>query len=331
MSASAQVLALSGGVGGAKLSLGLQRVLEPGGLTVLVNTGDDFWHMGLRICPDLDTTLYTLAGVADTTQGWGRAEESFGVLQEITRLGFESWFRLGDRDLAIHLERTRRLQQGESLTDITAALATTFGVSTQILPMCDESVSTRLLTPDGWLGFQDYFVRQRCEPTVTQLEFLGASAAQVSTALEHCLRATELRVIVLCPSNPWLSIDPILAVPGLRARLRAAGVPIVAVSPLVGGRAVKGPTAKLMRELGQAVEHAAIAAHYADFIDGLLIDHGDISELTAAGLAGLPPQRVRAVPTLMRTLDDRESLARAVLAFADDLRDDAAMRCEGGI
>jgi LPPG:FO 2-phospho-L-lactate transferase len=163
------------------------------------------------------------------------------------------------------------------------------------------------------------------------LEFLGASAAQVSTALEHCLRATELRAIVVCPSNPWLSIDPILAVPGLRARLRAAGVPIVAVSPLVGGRAVKGPTAKLMRELGQAVEHAAIAAHYADFIDGLLIDRGDISELTAAGLAGLPPQRVRAVPTLMRTLDDRESLARAVLAFADDLRDDAAMRCEGGI
>ena len=330
-SSPGSVLALSGGVGGAKLSLGLERVLGGEQLTVLINTGDDFWHLGLRICPDIDTTLYTLAGVSHAEQGWGRAEESFGVLAELTRLGFEDWFRFGDRDLALHLERTRRLQQGESLTAVTLALARALGVRARLWPMCDAPVATRVQTAQGWLAFQDYFVRERCLPAVTALEYAGVEAATVPAALGEWLSSGELRAIVVCPSNPWLSIDPVLAVPGMRAELRAAGVPIVAVSPLIGGRAVKGPTAKLMAELGHPVGQWAIAAHYADFIDGLIIDEGDAGEWAALETSLRPSMRVKFAPTLMRTLADRERLAQQVLAFADELREDAGVRCKGGL
>lgn len=318
---SLRVLALSGGVGGAKLSLGLQSVLGGESLTVVVNTGDDFWHLGLRICPDLDTTLYTLGGVAEPAQGWGRAQETFSVLAELEHRGFDSWFRLGDRDLALHLERTRRWREGESLTSITAALARAYGVTCRIWPMSDTPIATRVSTDQGLLDFQEYFVRRRCVPRVAQLDFVGAESAQLSPELLSELHEAPPELIVICPSNPWLSVDPILAVPGMRAQLRALGVPIVAVSPLVDGRAVKGPTDKLMRELGLTVNHAAIATHYAGFIDGLIVDRED-SMISGA---------VRVAPTLMRDAADREALAREVLAFGAQLREDARLRCEGGL
>ncbi|MFO0512575.1 MAG: 2-phospho-L-lactate transferase [Gammaproteobacteria bacterium] len=313
MKPAPSVLALSGGVGGAKLALGLQRVLPPGELAVLVNTGDDFTHLGLRICPDLDTVLYTLAGVVHPKQGWGRDAETFGFMDELRRQGGPDWFLLGDRDLVLHVERTRRLAAGERLTQITAALAQRFGVPTLLLPMADSEVATLLDTDAGPLEFQHYFVRLRCEPRVRSLAFAGAAQARPPEELATVLRSSALRAIVITPSNPFLSIDPLLAVPGLRAALRAARVPVVAVSPLIGGRAVKGPTAKIMGELGLAADTASIARHYAGLIDGLVVDGSDAAEAHALGL----PFAVTG--TLMRDDDDRERVAHIALQLADRL------------
>jgi len=318
-----RVLAVSGGVGGAKLALGLARALNPAELAVLVNTGDDFTHLGLRICPDLDTVLYTLAGVVNTTQGWGRANESFGFMDELRRQGGPDWFLLGDRDLVLHVERTRRLAAGETLTQIMADLATRFGVATRLLPMTDAPVATLLDTSAGQLEFQHYFVRLRTIPAVQRLHYAGAAQARPSDDLLTLLRSRSLEAIILCPSNPYLSIDPILAVPGIRAALRAADVPIVAVSPLVGGRAVKGPTAKIMQELGIETSALAIARHYAGLIDGLLVDEADASaelkgpmsdEFSKLGIV------VGTARTLMRTLEDRQRLAESALDFARRLQ-----------
>lgn len=323
MKPGVRVLAVSGGVGGAKLALGLARALPPAELAVLVNTGDDFTHLGLRICPDLDTVLYTLAGVVNTTQGWGRADESFGFMDELRRQGGPDWFLLGDRDLVLHVERTRRLAAGETLTQIMADLANRFGVATRLVPMTDAPVATLLDTSAGQLEFQHYFVRLRTLPEVQRLHYAGAAQARPSEDLLTLLRSRALEAIILCPSNPYLSIDPILAVPGIRAALRAAAVPIVAVSPLVGGRAVKGPTAKIMQELGIETSSLAIARHYAGLIDGLLVDESD----TSAALAGSVAEEfsklgivVGTARTLMRTLDDRQRLAEAALDFARRLR-----------
>lgn len=313
MKPAPSVLALSGGVGGAKLALGLQRVLPPGELAVLVNTGDDFTHLGLRICPDLDTVLYTLAGVVHPKQGWGRDAETFGFMDELRRQGGPDWFLLGDRDLVLHVERTRRLAAGERLTQITAAFAQRFGVPTLLLPMADSEVATLLDTDAGPLEFQHYFVRLRCEPRVHSLAFAGAAQARPPEELATVLRSSALRAIVITPSNPFLSIDPLLAVPGLRAALRAARVPVVAVSPLIGGRAVKGPTAKIMGELGLAADTASIARHYAGLIDGLVVDGSDAAEAHALGL----PFAVTG--TLMRNDDDRERVAHTALQLADRL------------
>jgi len=318
-----RVLAVSGGAGGAKLALGLARALNPAELAVLVNTGDDFTHLGLRICPDLDTVLYTLAGVVNTTQGWGRANESFGFMDELRRQGGPDWFLLGDRDLVLHVERTRRLAAGETLTQIMADLATRFGVATRLLPMTDAPVATLLDTSAGQLEFQHYFVRLRTIPAVQRLHYAGAAQARPSDDLLTLLRSRSLEAIILCPSNPYLSIDPILAVPGIRAALRAADVPIVAVSPLVGGRAVKGPTAKIMQELGIETSALAIARHYAGLIDGLLVDEADASaelkgpmsdEFSKLGIV------VGTARTLMRTLEDRQRLAESALDFARRLQ-----------
>ncbi len=313
MTPAPSVLALSGGVGGAKLALGLQRVLPPGELAVLVNTGDDLTHLGLRICPDLDTVLYTLAGVVHPKQGWGRDAETFGFMDELRRQGGPDWFLLGDRDLVLHVERTRRLAAGERLTQITAAFAQRFGVPTQLLPMADAEVATLLDTDAGPLEFQHYFVRLRCEPRVRSLTFAGAAQARPSEELGTVLRSRALRAIIITPSNPFLSIDPLLAVPGLRAALRAARVPVVAVSPLIGGRAVKGPTAKIMDELGLAADTASIARHYAGLIDGLVVDEADAAE---AGTLGL---RSAVTRTLMRDDADRERVARTALQLAERL------------
>ena len=308
------VLALSGGVGGAKLALGLQRVLPPGELAVLVNTGDDFTHLGLRICPDLDTVLYTLAGVVHPRQGWGRDAETFGFMDELRRQGGPDWFLLGDRDLVLHVERTRRLAAGERLTQVTAAFAQRFGVPSLLLPMADPEVATLLDTDAGPLEFQHYFVRLRCEPRVRGLAFAGASQARPPEELAAVLRSASLRAIIIAPSNPFLSVDPILAVPGMRAALRAARVPVVAVSPLIGGRAVKGPTAKIMGELGLTAGTAAIARHYAGLIDGIVVDEADAAEARGVGL----PYAVTG--TLMRSDEDRERVARVALDLAADLR-----------
>jgi LPPG:FO 2-phospho-L-lactate transferase len=314
MTAGPTVLAVCGGVGGAKLALGLQRVLPNGALAVLVNTGDDFRHLGLAISPDLDTVLYTLAGVAHPTRGWGRADESWFFHEELERRGGPDWFRLGDRDLVVHVERTRRLAAGESLRAITAELARRFGVPSPLLPMSDDAIRTMLETEAGVLEFQDYFVRRRCVPRVSAIRYEGAGAAAPNPVALELLASPSLAAVVLCPSNPWLSVDPILAIPGLRRALDSCGVPIVAVSPVIGGRCVKGPTAKLMRELGLEVSARSIARHYADLIDGILIDEEDVA---LADAIGMPAACTR---ILMTSLSNRDALAQAVLEFAASLR-----------
>jgi LPPG:FO 2-phospho-L-lactate transferase len=307
------VLALSGGIGGAKLALGLYRVLPPEALTVVANTGDDFVHLGLHVSPDLDTLLYTLCGLDNPEAGWGRRGETWTFMQALASLGGETWFKLGDGDLATHVERTRRLAAGESLSQITDDFRRRLGIRARLLPMSDDPVRTRLLTGEGWLDFQDYFVRRQARPVVREILYDGAAAARPQPQVMAALADPALRLVVLCPSNPFLSIDPILALPALRAALAACPAPVVAVSPIIGGRAVKGPTAKIMGELGLAVDAAAVARRYDDILDLYIADETDAGGL---GDLGLP---VRFAPTLMTTLADRESLARAVLLAAAGL------------
>ena len=304
------VLALSGGIGGAKLVLGLYRILPPGVLTVVANTGDDFEHLGLSISPDLDTLLYTLASIDNAETGWGRREETWSFMAALETLGGETWFKLGDGDLAIHVERTRRLAAGESLSSITDDLRQRLMITARLLPMTDDRVRTRLRTEEGWLDFQDYFVRQGASPVVHEIYYAGASAAQANSDFLATLADENLEMVVICPSNPFLSIDPILSLPGVRAALRACRAPVVAVSPIIGGNAVKGPTAKIMAELGVPVCAVAVARHYADILDIYVADEADTGEV---GELGIP---VRLTRTLMRTLEDRDALARAVLAAA---------------
>lgn len=310
MTLAPRVIMLCGGVGGAKLALGLDRSLPRGDLSIIVNTGDDFDHLGLRICPDLDTVLYTLADIVHREQGWGRANETFSVLEEIARSGGPDWFRLGDRDLALHLQRTARWRLGDRLTEITADFVERFNVGSTILPMTDSVVATRLETAEGTLDFQDYFVRRRCEPIVQSIEYLGAATATMSAELSLALASPRLERIVIAPSNPLLSIAPILAITGMRERLRRAGVPIIAVAPLIGGRAIKGPTVKLMQELGMRSSVFAIAQYYADLVDAWVIDSVDGHEATKLG--GV----VALTDTLMQTTEDRLRVAQSVLELS---------------
>ena len=308
------VVALSGGIGGAKLALGLSRVLPGDELLIVANTGDDFEHLGLSVSPDLDTLMYTLAGVANPETGWGRRDETWSFMAALEELGGETWFRLGDRDLATHVERTRRLRAGESLSAVTADLCRKLGVAPRILPMSDDPVRTRVLTETGWIDFQDYFVRQQCRPVVRRLAFAGADAARAHPDFLAALRRPDLRAVVVCPSNPFISVEPIFSLGGVREALASCAAPVIAVSPIIGGRAVKGPTAKMMAELGLSVSAATVARRYADLLDGYVVDHAD-----ADLLRDIEP-RVFLANTLMTTLDDREALARTVLAAADELR-----------
>lgn len=307
-----RVLALCGGVGGAKLALGLYRLLGEN-LTVAVNTGDDFTHLGLRICPDLDTVTYTLAGCVNPATGWGRADDTGHFMAALAQLGGEDWFFLGDRDLALHVERTRRLAAGESLSEVTTGVTRRLGITATIIPMADDPVPTLVDTDAGTLSFQHYFVRERCQPVVRSLRYQGADTVQPQPRLLTALADPALAAIVICPSNPWLSVDPLLALPGVRAALRAAPVPVLAVSPIVGGRAIKGPTAKIMAELGLAVSSRTIAEHYGDFLDCLILDRSDGGECDA--LAALSPQ-VALADTVMHDEADKIALAREVLAIA---------------
>ena len=304
------VLALCGGIGGAKLALGLYRHLAPGALSVAVNTGDDFEHLGLHISPDIDTVLYTLSGTDNPETGWGRADETWTFMAALEALGGETWFRLGDGDLALHVERTRRLGAGESLSEVCAAFARRFGLDARILPMTGDPLRTVVHTPDGPLPFQHYFVRERCEPRVTGVTFAGAEAARPNPEILRALADPALGAVVICPSNPYLSVDPILAVPGMRIALGACPAPVVAVSPVVGGRALKGPTAKIMAELGVPVTNAAIAAHYEGLIDGLVLDRADRAEAAEPAVPAL------ATETVMTSLEDRTALAAAALGSA---------------
>ena len=306
------VVALCGGVGGAKLALGLSRALPPQALTVIVNTGDDFDHLGLRICPDLDTVLYTLAGLADPDRGWGRRDETWNMMEALEGLGGATWFRLGDRDLALHLVRTQRLRSGDTLSVCMDAVRRQLGIRVRIVPSSDDRIETRVLTDVGELAFQEYFVARRCQPRVRRIGFAGADAARAAPAALEALTCPDLDAIVICPSNPFLSVDPILAVSELRRALIDRRAPCIAVSPLVGGAAVKGPTDKIMRELELATTPGTIGRHFAGLIDGLVIDRSDLppSALIPA------PVPVFATTTLMRTLEDREALARFVLDCA---------------
>jgi LPPG:FO 2-phospho-L-lactate transferase len=304
------VLALSGGIGGAKLALGLYRFLPPGALMVVANTGDDFEHLALAISPDIDTLLYTLAGLDNPELGWGRRDETWTFMQALESLGGETWFNLGDGDLATHVERTRRLAAGESLSQIIDDFRRRLGISAQLLPMTDDRVRTRLHTEEGWLDFQDYFVRQRCAPVVREIAFAGADTARPHPTFFAALTDENLRAVVICPSNPFISIDPILSLPRVREALCECAAPVIAVSPIIGGQAVKGPTAKMMAELGLRVDAAAVARHYSDILDFYVADETDANEMRNLGVP------VTLARTLMQSLDDRETLARVVLEAA---------------
>lgn len=316
MSADGHYLALSGGVGGAKLALGLSHCLPADQLTIVANTADDFQHYGLHIAPDLDTVMYTLAGVNNKELGWGLSGETWHVLEAMERLGEPAWFRLGDRDMATHLFRSSRLGAGATLSEVTAELGQRLEIGPRILPMTNDPVSTQVMTSEGLLGFQDYFVRRQCEPAVSGFEFAGIASAQPLPELMAVLADPQLRAVVICPSNPFVSIDPILGLPGVRAALTAAAAPIIAISPIVAGLAIKGPAAKMMAELGLPVTAAAVAEYYAGLIDCFVVDESDA---TLASMIEAEGMQVAVRPTIMKSLDDRVSLARAVLGLAEVL------------
>ncbi len=307
------ILALAGGVGGAKLAKGLAELLGPHELTIVVNTGDDFEHLGLNISPDLDTVMYTLAGVSDAVRGWGLEGESWNFMQQLEKLGGEAWFRLGDRDLATHVQRTQCLREGLSLSRATRSLCASLGLTHRIVPMSDDPVRTLVHSDAGVLGFQDYFVRRRAEPVVTRLDYAGANEARIADGFRAALEHPELRAVIVCPSNPYLSIAPILALPGVREALRKRRAPVIAVSPIVAGQAIKGPAAKIMRELGSEPSSIAVARFYEGLIDGLVVDRADAA---LAGTIERCGMQCFVTDTVMREPGDRAALAQRVLEFA---------------
>ncbi len=302
-----KIVALAGGVGGAKLAHGLALTLPPENLTIVVNTGDDFVHLGLQICPDLDTVCYTLAGLDNPETGWGRRDETWAAMRNIARLGGPTWFNLGDQDLGTHLERTRRLQAGQPLSAITRAFCAAWGVGPVVLPMSDDPVRTLVETVDeGILAFQEYFVRRRCEPVVRGFVFQGADAARPAPGVVEALEAAD--AVIFCPSNPWVSIGPILAVKPLQAIIAAK--PVWAVSPIVGGQAIKGPAAKMYRELGIEPSALAVARQYQNLLTGLVMDEVDREQAEAVRATGVRPYVTN---TIMRSVEDRKALAEEVL------------------
>ena len=306
------VLALSGGVGGAKLALGLAHLLPPENLTVVANTGDDFTHLGLRVCPDIDTVIYTLSDLADKERGWGRAGETWNFMAALSRLGSENWFNLGDSDLAMHIHRTERLKQGATLSEVTAEIASTLGIKATVIPMTDDPVATIVETPDGPLAFQHYFVRERCQPAVTGFRFEGIEAADPAPIFTKHLE-NSLDLILVTPSNPFVSIEPILSLPGVRDKIAKSSTPVIAVSPIVGGKAIKGPAAKMMAELGMPASALEVARAYRDVIDGFVIDVDDEAQVPEIEAIGM---KVLVTNTVMNDLDDRITLARDCCDFA---------------
>lgn len=311
------IVALAGGVGGAKLAQGLALAAGPERLTVVVNTGDDFDLYGLRICPDLDTVLYTLGGIADPVHGWGVAGDTTRTLEAIAAYGREPWFKLGDRDFATHILRTEALRSGKTLSAVAAGLAGALGIAASILPMTDQPVATMVRTPAGELTFQDYFVARQQQDDVEAVRFAGIEAARPAPGVAEAFASAA--AVVVCPSNPFVSVAPILAVPGMRALVEASPAPKVAVSPIVGGKAIKGPAARMLETMGHEVSPVGVAALYADWLDGFVLDEADVSLAPRVAALGL---RTLVAPSVMGGPDDRARLAAQVLEFAASLRRD---------
>jgi LPPG:FO 2-phospho-L-lactate transferase len=307
-----KITALAGGVGGAKLADGLAQCLPVTDLTIIVNIGDDFEHCGLMICPDLDTVCYTLAGLANPDTGWGRAGETWNCLEEMVKLGAPGWFSMGDRDLATHIERSRRLRIGEPLSQVTRNFCQAWQIEQVILPASDERVPTLVITDEGEINFQEYFVHQQCLPHVRGFRFCGAGQARPAAGALVALEQAEM--VVFCPSNPWVSIDPILALPGIKERLVKSCV--VAVSPIIGGKTVKGPAAKMFKELGIAPSAYAVAQHYQGLINGLVIDEVDANQASKIESLGMG---VFVTGTMMHCSEERKMLAQHVLEFGKSL------------
>lgn len=317
---SGKVLALCGGVGGAKLAWGLTQTLSPEQLTIVVNTGDDFEHLGLHISPDIDTVMYTLAGINNRELGWGLAGETWNCMETLESLGGESWFRLGDKDLATHLLRTQQLAQGITLTAVTAHLCGKLGIRHRVLPMTNDQVRTRIDTSEGELAFQDYFVRQQCKPAVRGVRFTGTETATLSPEVLAALNDPDLRAVIICPSNPLLSIAPILAVSGMRQALqketlKQTAAKVIVVSPLIGGQAVKGPTAKMMQEMNIPTDSKSIADFYAGLLDVLVIDESDKKDAANFSTAdfSVPNFSIQTCKTLMKTDAEKLALATSLL------------------
>ena len=305
------VVALAGGVGGAKLVDGLACCLNPSDLTVVVNTGDDFDLLSLRICPDLDTVCYTLAGNANPVSGWGRKDETWNALKTLEQLGAADWFRIGDKDIGYHLDRTNRLRAGETLSAVVKHFCKSYDVQPVVLPMSDEKISTYVYSKSGELyPFQEYFVQLRCEPEVSRFEFFGIEDAKPAPGVLSAILAADC--IVICPSNPWVSIDPILSVPGIREAL--FGKLIVAVSPLIGGKAVKGPAAKMYSELGIEPSSVAVSKHYKGLIKGIVIDNEDEQDTKEIIHQGIIPIVTNII---MQNFEDRARLAAELLQFCE--------------
>lgn len=303
-----KIVALAGGVGGAKMAHGLAQALHPEDLTVIVNTGDDFEHLGLYICPDLDTVCYTLAGLANPETGWGRIGETWNTIANIETLGGPAWFRLGDQDIATHLERTRRLKEGQALSKITKDFCEAWGVKHSVIPMSDSPVRTMVDSDEGELAFQEYFVHRHCEPRVKGFRFDGVEVAEPAPGVREALESAD--AVIFCPSNPWVSIDPILKV------IKEIKKPAVAVSPIIGGKTVKGPAAKMYSELGIDPSALAVAMHYRTILTGFVLDNADADiEKQVKNLE----LETLVTNTLMNQLTDRARLADAVLHFIGSL------------
>ncbi|OGO33051.1 MAG: 2-phospho-L-lactate transferase [Chloroflexi bacterium RBG_16_54_18] len=305
---SMKVVALAGGVGGAKLADGLNLSLDARHLTVVVNTGDDFRHFNLLVCPDLDTVCYTLAGLANSNNGWGRANETWSAMETLEMLGAPTWFRLGDRDLGWHLERTRRIAAGQTLGQITADLCHILGIDATVLPMSDDPVPTRVYTSEGEMPFQEYFVHHQCHPIVTGFRFDGREYAQPSEGVLDAIRLAEL--VVICPSNPWVSIDPILAIQGIQREI--ASRKVIAVSPIIAGKTLKGPAAKMFAEMGIQPSASAVARHYSGILSGFMIDLQDAEQAGEIEALGI---EVVVENIVMKDRSDRRRLADKVLEF----------------
>jgi LPPG:FO 2-phospho-L-lactate transferase len=303
-----RIAALAGGVGASKLLLGLYEVMEPEALTIVVNTGDDIVLHGLKISPDLDIVTYTLAGIVDPQKGWGFRGETFHALKRLTIYGRENWFNLGDRDLATHIHRSALLEEGKTLSEAAESIRTALGVKARILPMSDDPVPTIIQTNEGAMHFQKYLVKRRAEPIVEGIQFRGVQAARPAPGVLEAI--SEASRIIICPSNPLISIGPILAVPRVREGLRTRKDDVVAVCPLVGGKSLKGPSDQMLVQLGYEATALGVAKLYADFAGTFVVDAADKAQARAIEALGM---KIAILPTVMKTLTQKQKLARALL------------------